>query len=394
MNPQHEQKLPIDKLLAFSLAGFLSIMTETIPAGLLPLISQDLNISQALAGQFISIYALGSVIAAIPVVYATQNCPRKQLLLFAIAGLFIFNSLTAVLSNYYWIFIARFIAGMAAGVIWGILAGYARNIVSSHLQGRALAIVGIGQPLALCMGLPLGTWLGQLFGWREVFGILSVLALMLMIWVAISLPQVEGQQANKQRSILDVFLQPGIRPILAVIFIWIFAHNLLYTFLSPYLASVQLDQHLDLILLIFGLSALVGIWITGVWVDRALRKLTLISLAGFACTALFMGLMSQQAWGVILGIIVWGMTFGGAPTLLQTAIADVAGNHVDLAQSMLVTVFNLAIASGAIMGGVLLQYCGITSFFMLMTLLAVTGLWLVFRAKKYSFKSGHRLSIE
>lgn len=387
-----QQVLPVWSLMAFTVAGFLSIMTETIPAGLLPLIGYDLQISEAWVGQFISIYALGSVIAAIPVVYITRGYSRKGLFLYAIAGLFIFNTLTAILSNYYWLLVVRFIAGMAAGVIWGILAGYARSMVSIDLQGRAMAIVGIGQPIALCMGVPLGTWLGDLLGWRGVFAMISILALVLMVWVKISLPNVAGQMKKQQRSILTVFLQPGIWPILAVIFLWIFAHNMLYTFLSPYLASVKLDQHLDLVLLLFGFSALIGIGITGIWVDRALRILTLSSLTGFACAAISLGLLNQYTWIVLLGIILWGITFGGAPTLLQTALADVAGDYVDIAQSMLVTVFNLAVAAGAILGGVMLNRFGINSIFIVMVILACSGLWIVFRAKKYSFKQGQRLA--
>lgn len=141
--------LPIWKLLAFTVAGFITIMTEIIPAGLLALISHDLEVSEALAGQMISVYALGSVIAAIPVVAATRSWSRKPLLLLAITGLFVFNSLTALSSSYIVILISRFIAGMSAGIIWGILAGYARSLVPAHLQGRAMAIVGVGQPIAL-----------------------------------------------------------------------------------------------------------------------------------------------------------------------------------------------------------------------------------------------------
>lgn len=383
--------LPIWKLLAFTVAGFITIMTEIIPAGLLALISHDLEVSEALAGQMISVYALGSVIAAIPVVAATRSWSRKPLLLLAITGLFVFNSLTALSSSYIVILISRFIAGMSAGIIWGILAGYARSLVPAHLQGRAMAIVGVGQPIALCMGVPLAIGLGNLFGWRGVFWMISGLALILIIWIKISLPHLAGQPVSKQQSILNVLVHPGIGAILAVIFVWILAHNILYTFISPYLSAVQLSEHIDLILLIFGLSSIFGIWITGIWIDRSLRKLTLISLTGFAIAALFMGFSSHHIWLVMLGIVLWGITFGGAPTLLQTALADVADENVDIAQSMLVTVFNLAVAGGGILGGILLQNVGIDSFFVCIIALSLLGLSIVFFAHENGFKSGHRL---
>lgn len=383
--------LPIGKLLAFTVAGFITIMTEIIPAGLLPLISNDLQVSEALAGQLISVYALGSVIAAIPVVAATRSWSRKPLFLLAISGLFIFNSLTAISSNYFIILLSRFIAGMSAGIIWGILVGYARNMVSVNQQGKAIAAVGVGQPIALCMGVPLATWLGSLFGWRGVFFVISVLALVLMIWIVISLPNFSGQRINKQHSIKAVFFQSGIRPILAVIFLWIFAHNILYTYISPYLSSVHLSDHIDIVLLIFGLSSILGIWITGTWIDRSLRGLTLMGLAGFALASILMGFFSGQTWIVIIGIVLWGATFGGAPTLLQTAIADTAGDSVDIAQSMLVTVFNLAVAAGGIAGGILLDKVGIDSFFVSMVALSLTGLLIVYLFCENGFKAGARL---
>jgi len=383
------EHLPTGKLLAFTLAGFLTIMTEIIPAGLLPLISKDLVVSESLTGQLISVYALGSVVAAIPIVFATRSWSRKSLFLLAISGLLIFNSLTAISSNYIVILFLRFLAGMSAGVIWGILAGYARSMVSGNLQGKAMAIVGVGQPIALCMGVPIATWLGSICGWRGVFFMISILTLCLIIWVQTSLPNIQGQTSVKK-----VFYHPGIRPILAVLFLWIFAHNILYTFIAPYLISVDLNKFLNFILLVFGLFSILGIWITGIFIDRALRKLVLMSLFGFAVAAILMGLFSGHTLIVIIGIALWGFTFGGAPTLLQTAIADTSGDNVDIAQSMLVTVFNLAIAGGGITGGILLKEVGISSFFVSMIFLSLGGLFIVFLSHKNGFKSGSRLSIE
>ncbi|ENW19437.1 Major facilitator family transporter [Acinetobacter haemolyticus CIP 64.3 = MTCC 9819] len=383
-----KENIPILKLLAFTLAGFITIMTETIPAGLLPLISRDLQVTEALAGQLVSVYALGSVIAAIPVVAATRSWSRRPLFLMAISGLLIFNTLTALSSSYIVVLVARFIAGMSAGIIWGVLAGYARSMVS-NLQGRALAIVGVGQPIALCMGVPLGTWMGSMFGWRGVFWIISLLALLLLIWIRVAIPNVSGQVAEKRQSIKEIFLHPGIRSVLAVIFLWILAHNVLYTFISPYLTSVGLGDRVDLVLLLFGVSSIIGIWVTGVWVDRSLRLLTLLSLAGFTVAAILIGLggNGNYAWLVLSGIALWGITFGGAPTLLQTAIADTAGEGADVAQSMLVTVFNLAVAGGGLLGGVLLQKIGPSSFTIAMCILSIISVYAVLQAKAHGFRN-------
>ncbi|MGP5120491.1 MFS transporter [Psychrobacter alimentarius] len=379
--------LPIWKLLAFTLAGFLTIMTETMPAGLLPQISESLGVSKALAGQLITFYALGSVLAAIPVIAATRSWNRRRLFLLAIGSLLVFNIVTALSSSYAIIIAARFAAGMAAGVIWGLLPGYVLRMVADNMRGRALAITGVGQPIALAFGVPLGTWLGLLLDWRGVFWIMSALTLLSLIWVRLALPDFAGQSAKQRLSIRHVFSMPGIRPVLLTLFVWIAAHNILYTYIEPFLASVGLAQRVDAILLLFGIAAIVGIWLTGLLVDNWLRLMALISLSVFAIGALVLGFSGGSTAIVLVGIAIWGLTFGGAPILLQTALAGAAGDNADVAQSMLVTVFNLAIACGSVAGAILLQRIGAVSFPWAVLALALLGLSVVWSAKRNGFVS-------
>ncbi|WP_182909234.1 MFS transporter [Microbispora sp. H13382] len=385
-------RLPVLGLLAFTTAGFLAIVTETMPAGLLPQIGRGLTISEALAGQFITLYAIGSVLAAIPVIAATRSWRRRPLLLLAVGGLLVFNAVTALSGDYAVTLAARFVAGMAAGVVWGVLAGYARRMVPPHLQGRALAVVGVGQPIALTAGVPLGTWLGSMFDWRGVFWIMSALALVLIGWILIAVPDFPGQTAENRRPIREIFMTPGIRSVLGVIFFWILAHNILYTYIAPFLGNAGLGNRVDLMLLLFGASAIAGIWITGMFVDRRLRALTLASLAGFAVSAVVLGVGSQVPAAIVVGVVAWGLTFGGAPTLLQTAIADTAGDGADVAQSMLVTIFNLAVAGGGAVGGVLLETAGPASFPWTLSVLALIAFVLVWAARSHGFRPGHRVT--
>ncbi|MBN6529741.1 MFS transporter [Acinetobacter pittii] len=387
LTDEFSTQLPIWKLLAFTVTGFLTIMTETMPAGLLPQISQGLHISEAYAGQLIAVYALGSVLAAIPLISLTRSWNRRPLLLSAIAGLLLFNAITALSNDYTLTLSARFIAGMAAGVIWGLLAGYVRRMVSASYQGRALAIAGVGQPIALSIGVPLGAWLGTLFEWRGVFWIMSLLALILFVWIRFSIPDFVGQSAQKRLPILKVLLMPGIRAVLAVVFLWILAHSILYTYISPFLASTEQTYNVETILFIFGITSIVGILITGMFIDRSLRKITLLSLFIFAIATALLGIYSSSNFVVLTSVVLWGVTFGGAPTLLQTALANTAGHEADVAQSMLVTVFNLAIAFGGMIGGGLLESFGAASFPWFMLIFALIALCTVYQARKHGFIS-------
>ena len=165
LTPGADEPLPTAALLALAITGFICIVTETLPAGLLPQISEGLDVSASMAGQTVTAYALGSVIAAIPLTIATPSWPRRDVLLLTIVGFLIFNTITAISSNYWLTLGARFFAGVAAGLAWSLLAGYARRMVQPHQQGRAMAIAMVGTPIALAAGVPLGTWLGGAMGW-------------------------------------------------------------------------------------------------------------------------------------------------------------------------------------------------------------------------------------
>lgn len=384
------ERLPLGKLLAMALAGFITIMTETVPAGLLPQIGQGLGVSESLAGQLVTLFAAGSVLTAIPIIAATRSWNRRPLLLLALACLCVFNVVTALSNHYALTLAARFIGGMAAGLLWGLLAGYARRLVPPRQQGRALAVVGAGQPLALCLGVPAGAWLGSMMDWRGVFWIMAGVSLALVVWVRAAVPDFAGQAARQRQSIARTFLMPGIRPILFVLFTWILAHNVLYTYIAPYLTYLGQPVQVDTVLLVFGASAVAGLWLVGLQVDRRLRAMTLGSLALFALTACALGITGGHPAVVLVGVALWGLSFGGAPTLLQTAIADTAGEHSDVAQSMLVTIFNLAIACGGVLGGVLLDTAGAGSFTWTVAAVAGMALLAAWQARAHGFRAGHR----
>jgi len=381
--------LPMAGLLAFAMTGFIAILTETLPAGLLPQISQGLSISQASAGLLVSAYALGSLLAAMPLTIATQSWRRRRVLLIAVVGFLLFNSLTTVAGTFALALCARFMAGVAAGLAWGLLAGYARRLVPPQLQGKALAIAMVGTPIALSLGTPAGTWLGSVFGWRIAFGVMSGLALLLIPWILMAVPDMPGQPAGKRLALIEVLRLRGVRPVLLVITIWMLGHNVLYTYVAPYLSANDMRGTVDIALLVFGLTALLGIGAIGIAVDRWLRGLTLISLVGFAIAALLLAYAGSFRPVVYAGVALWGLCFGGAATLLQTAAADAAGAHVDVVQAMVTTAWNLAIAAGGLIGGFALQRLGANAEPWLMLVLSLLALALVGWASS-GFRPGHR----
>ncbi|HCQ48423.1 MAG TPA: MFS transporter [Achromobacter sp.] len=372
------------------MTGFICIVTETLPAGLLPQVSAGLGVSQAWAGQMVTAYALGSLLAAIPLTIATRGWRRRTVLLMTIIGFLVFNSATALSTNCWLTLVARFFAGVAAGLAWSLIAGYARRMVAPWQQGRALALAMVGTPVALSLGVPLGTLLGATVGWRMAFWIMSALTLVLIAWVLAKVPDYPGQSSHERMPLRRVFLTPGVRPVLAVVIAWMLAHNILYTYIAPFVAPAGLGKRVDLVLLVFGTAALAGIWVTGKLVDRHLRATVLASLGAFGVTALVFGVAPVTPAIVYLGVAVWGVSFGGAATLLQTALADAAGNGADVALSMNVVAWNGAIASAGVVGGMLLGGWGVAAFPWVLLALVGVAFLIAWGAHAHAFRPGLR----
>lgn len=380
-----DERLPLGGLLALALAGFVTLMTEVMPAGLLPQISMSLGIAESMAGQLVTAYAAGSLVTAIPLMTLTQTMRRRGLLLIALGGFAIVNTVTA-LSDHYWITLAaRFFAGMFGGIVWALIVGYAARMVPAHLAGRAIAITGIGGPLAFTIGVPAGTWLGVFFGWRVSFGVMSALALVLIAWSLVRLPDFAGQPRGKQYSIRQVVTLPGLRPILFVMLAFVVAHSMLYTYIAPFLAPSGLADRVDLVLLVFGVAGVLGLWTVGALIDRHLRLLVLGSLLAFGAVALVLGVASASSAVVLAGVVVWGLVMGGAPTLFQTAEAKAAGDATDVAQAMFVTVWNTGVAGGGLLGGVLLDGFGAASFPWALLALTIPALLVSWLASGHGF---------
>lgn len=360
-------RLPWAGLLALAGGGFITLLTETLPAGVLRPMGESLGVSDAAVGQLVSVYALGSVMAALPMTALTQRLPRRPLLLAAIAGFVVVNTLTALSSSYPLILAARFLAGVSGGLLWSLVAGYAARMVVPSLQGRAIAVAMVGSPLALSLGVPAGTLLGQQIGWR---------------W---ALPALPAAAAGQRTSLATVWRMPGVRSALAVMVLYVLAHNVLYTYIEPLAVEAGAGPWLDRLLLAFGLAAIAGIGIAGWGVDRHLRTLVWAAVIGFIVPVLTLLLWPGLATPLLLATILWGVAFGAVPTLFQTALARRAGAAADLAQSMLVTGWNLAIAAGGVAGGVLLQAGGPNQLGWLpLLLLAVSVAWLLARPKAWA----------
>ncbi|MEG9549310.1 MFS transporter [Streptomyces baarnensis] len=378
-----QQRLPLLALLALATAVFITSLTETLPAGLLPAMSDDLRVSESATGQTVTVYAIGTALTAIPLTAATAGWRRKRLLLAAMAGFALANTVTAVSSSYGLTMAARFVAGVAAGLAWALLAGYARRMAPVHLQGKAIAMAGI--PVALSLGVPAGTFLGDALGWRVAFLSMTGLTVLLLAWIHAAVPDFPGQARGERPRMLRTLRIPGVRPVLFVTLVFVLAHTILYAYIAAYLDDLGLGGSTGLVLLVFGAASLASIWITGVLIHDRLRGLTVAGALLVAVAAALLAVLSDSTALVLTAAALWGLGWGGIPTLLQTAVGDAGGGSADAAQAMLVTLWNAAMAGGGIVGGILLDSAGSASFPRAVLLLLLPVIVVVLYARDAGF---------
>lgn len=357
-----DQRLPLAALLALATAVFITSLTETLPAGVLPAMSADLNVGESAMGQSVTIYAIGTALTAIPLTAATAGWRRKRLLLTAMAAFAAANTVTAVSANFPLTMTARFVAGVAAGLAWALLAGYARRLAPVHLQGRAIAIVMTGIPVALSLGVPAGTFLGKALGWQVSFLIMTGLTLVVIAWIIATVPDQPGQRQDGRTPMVRTLRVPGVAPVLFVTLVFVLAHTILYTYIATFLDRLGMGGSTDLVLLVFGGASLVSIWYVGAHIHRRLRTLTIVSTLLVAGAAAILAAPAGGPALVYVAAALWGLGWGGVPTLLQTAVGDAGGESADAAQAMLVTLWNVAMAGGGVVGGILLDLLGSASF--------------------------------
>ncbi|GAA3224255.1 MFS transporter [Nonomuraea helvata] len=378
-------RMPWSGLLALFSAAFTAVMTELLPAGLLPPMARALEVPEGRAGFLVTAYAVASTLSAIPVTALLRGLPRRPVLVSALTGFALFNAVTGLSSSYAVTFGARVLAGVMGGILWAMLVGYAARMVPAERRGRAIAIVSAGITVALCAGIPAGAALASAFGWRAAFLGLAVVALVLVGWVLWKVPGFPGEAAAARVPLRRVAVLPGVRTVLGVTVLVLVGHQAMYTYLAPFVAFAGFGET-SLVLLVFGVGTVAGIWVTGAVIDR-FPRVALVAVLGVVAGAMtVLALLGGRDWALLGAVGLWGAAFGGVPTLLQTALVDATGaGNADVATSMQTTVYNAGIAAGSLAGGVVLEGAGAGALPWTSLPLVVAALAIVVAARRHAF---------
>ncbi|MBL0576217.1 MFS transporter [Aeromonas caviae] len=354
-------------LFALTLSAFAIGTTEFVIVGLIPTIAEQLNVSLPSAGLLVSLYALGVAIGAPVLTALTGKLPRKWLLVGLMALFTVGNLLAWQAPGYESLIVARILTGLAHGVFFSVGSTIATGLVAKEKAASAIAIMFSSLTVALVTGVPLGTWIGQVFGWRETFLVVSLLGLVAMVGSLLLVPgNLPKGAASSVREQLSVLTKKPLLLVYAKTALGYGGAFTAFTFLAPILQQVSgfSAGAVSLILLVYGVSVAVGnIW-GGKLADRMgpLPALKLL-FAGLAVVLLVLTFTAPHPVLAVLTVLVWGaFAFGNVPGL-QVLVVKQAERHtpnaVDVASGLNIAAFNVGIALGSVVGGFVVEHLGL-----------------------------------
>ena len=334
---------------------FVGILSELVPSGILPQMTDSLGVDEGDVGFLVGIYALASAVFAIPLISATLAVNRKLLLQALLAGFAVSNLVVAFSSSYYVIVACRILGGICAGVMWPMIAAYGTRLVPENMHGRAITVIMAGNTLGISIGLPVMTTIGVTFGWRTAFVALGLIVVAIAVLVQFFLPAVDGEKLSRSNSPLAIIRMPTILIVLLLTFLSVIAHYGIYTYITLLVERLDLPGGIGLALLIFGIGSVISVILSARYIDAYLRPLIVAALvAGGVAMALFLAFPASTAIA-IAGFFLWGLAFGPLVTMYQTAVSRQIDEAKDVATSVQSSVFNLSIMIATWIGGLLLE---------------------------------------
>ena len=354
-------------LLALTISAFAIGTTEFVIVGLIPTIAADLGTRLPSAGLLVSLYALGVAIGAPLLTALTGKLPRKALLLWLMALFPVGNLVAWQAPDYATLVVARVLTGLAHGVFFSIGSIIATSVVPREKAASAIAIMFTGLTVALVTGVPLGTFIGQHFGWRETFLAVSALGVLAFVGSLLFVPRDlhHGAPATLRQQVA-VLAQPRLLLVYAMTALGYGGTFAAFTFLAPILQQIGgfSAGAVGLVLLVYGVSVAAGNLWGGRLADRRGPVAALKLIFGLlALVLLVLGFTAANKWLVLLTVLAWGaVAFGNVPGLQVYVVRQaqrVAPEAVDVASGLNIAAFNLGIAGGAWLGGQVVVHLGL-----------------------------------
>ncbi len=345
---------------SLSLGVFGLVTAEFLPASLLTAMASDLHVSVGTAGQAVTATALVGAVAAPSIPLLTARFDRKRVLLCLTALLLVSNLLAATAGSFGVLLFARILLGVALGGFWSMAAALAMRLVPERLFPRAMSLVLTGVSIATVCAAPVGAWMGDLWGWRSAFVAAGCVGIIAFAVQLTTLPALPPRDRASLRGLADLLTRPTVRVALFAVLLVISGHFAGFTYIRAVMEDVT---HLPVaaitgVLLGYGIGGFFGNFAGG-WLAGRSERLAIVAgavLIALLATVLLIG--GSSAVVTAVAVTLWGFAFGAFPVGFQTWIVRAAPDQAEAAGGLLVAAFQIAIATGAIVGGLMVDRTG------------------------------------
>ncbi|MFI6871006.1 MFS transporter [Nocardia sp. NPDC050406] len=342
---------------AVTLGIFTIVTTEILPIGLLTSIGADFAISDGMAGLMMTMPGLVAAVAA-PVVTVAAGRIDRRLLLAACTLVLLLATVLAALAPQFWLMlVSRILLGVTIGAYWSIAAGLAARLVPPTATARATGIIFAAVPLGSVLGVPAGTFLGDLFGWRSPFVVLAVLSALVLALLLTTLPPLPAHESMRFASLRAATARPATRFALSATAFLVLAHFGAYTYVTPFLEGVtRADARtITVLLLIYGVAGIAGNFL-GSFVAARRPSVALAGAAALmAAATLALPALGHWEFGALVLLVVWGLGYGAVPVATQTCFASALPDTPEAASVLFTASFQATFAVGAVLGGLLVD---------------------------------------
>ncbi|UTV99682.1 MFS transporter [Marinomonas rhizomae] len=340
-------------LMALAIGAFGIGVTEFSPMGMLPVIAGDLGVSIPTAGMLISAYAFGVLVGAPIMTLLFANMPRRRLLILSMGIFTIGNLVSALADSYSALMIGRIITSFNHGVFFGVGAVVATNIVPPNKRAGAVAAMFSGLTVATIGGVPLASFVGTTFGWRNAFFGIAAIGLVTMAALRLSLPTLVNKEKANIRNELSVL---GRGPVLAALLLTVVGASSMFTVFTYIVPILQQETHasttfVTLMLVLYGTGLAVGNILGGRYADRSLYGTLIVSLIAVILLLVVFAVSMSSSIIVVPLIFLWGIASFAVVPPLQSLVVHEASDASNLASAMNIGAFNLGNAVGAALGG-------------------------------------------